>query len=144
MDVSSNHVTAAHTDNGNPKQLNDMVRHGRKINHALIFSTKEKPMWSIGPLRNFKVWKNPAIQRFRCRMALANVVGASSTSEPSMIPRFLPFFHRRRPTSGSSMVIQGWKPPRSWMSWAWKNRPLPSIQYGWPGSPDRCSYFEPS
>src|ERR671912_2853411 len=107
MEVPSNHVTAAQTDNGNPKQLNDMVRHGRKINHALIFSINEKPIRSIGPSRNFKVWKKPAIQRFLCRMALANVVGASSISEPSMIPRFLPFFHRRRPTSGSSMVIQG-------------------------------------
>src|SRR4029450_13738770 len=96
MDVSSYHVTAAHTDSGNPTQLNAIVRHGRKINHALIFSMKEKPMRSIGPLRDFHGWKKPAIQRFLCRMALAKVVGASSTREPSMIPRFLPFFDRRR------------------------------------------------
>src|SRR5215216_1407486 len=113
MEVSLYHVTAAHTDNGKPKQLNDMVRHGRKISQALIFSMNEKPMRSMGPSLNFKVWKKPALQRFLCRMALENVVGASSISDPSMMPRFLPFFHRRRPTSGSSMVIQGWKPPRS-------------------------------
>ncbi len=47
-----------------------------------------------------------------------------------MTPRRHPFFQRRIPTSGSSIVSHGLNPPSRTRSRALKKRPLPSTQNG--------------
>jgi len=49
------------------------------------------------------------------------------------------------PTSGSSIVIQGWEAAEVMDVLGMEEKvPLPNIQNGCFGSPDRCSYLDPS
>ena len=123
--VPCHQVIPAQIPTGSPIGLIHSDRQGRKLSQARNFSARVKPIAVSGAPR---LWKKPATQRLRCVIPWPNRSGTSSINGASMIPRRRPFFQKRIPTSGSSIVIQELKPPSSTRSDARKKRPLPSTQ----------------
>ena len=87
--------------------------HGIRFNRARNRCGAVIPICLIGLLSD---WKKPQTHRLRCVTPRRNVRGTSSTRGWATTPSRRPLVHSRIPTSGSSMVSQGWKPPKAYRS----------------------------